>query len=149
MSVAERTGTCLCGAVRLTARGLVPEIGVCHCKRCQRWAGSALVVASVPPDGLTVEGREAVTVFVAPKAERAFCARCGSGLWFRYLDRADAPYDICVGVLDDTDGMTLTCEIYVDLRPGALTYEGDHQRETGAEREARRAREEARDDARG
>lgn len=143
MSSVERTGACLCGAVRLTMRGVAPEIGVCHCKRCQRWAGSALTVVSVPADGLMVEGREAVAVFTAEKAERAFCGRCGSVLWFRYTYRPDASYGVCVGVLDDTRGLPLTHEIYVDARPEGLTYAGDHRRETGVEREARRAREDA------
>jgi hypothetical protein len=143
MSEAARTGACLCGAVRLTARDLVPEVGACHCKRCQRWSGSALVVVSVPEGGLAVEGREAVAVFATAKAERAFCGRCGSALWFRYRDRPDAPYDVCVGVLDDADGLPLTHEIYVDAKPDGYAFAGEHRRETGAEREARRAREEA------
>ena len=142
MSRDERSGACLCGAVRLGLRGLEGELGACHCKRCQRWSGSALVVVSVPEDGLTVEGREAVTVFEAPKAERAFCARCGSALWFRYHDRPNAPYDVCVGVLDDAEGLPLTHEIYVDVKPDGYAFAGEHRRETGAEREARRAREE-------
>jgi hypothetical protein len=140
-----RTGACLCGAVRLTARGLSDGLGACHCKRCQRWSGSALVVVSVPEDGLTVEGRESVTVFESPKAERAFCARCGSALWFRYHDRPDAPYDVCVGGLDDANGLPLKIEIYVDLKPDGYAFAGGHRRETGAQREARRAAEEPRE----
>jgi hypothetical protein len=140
----ERAGACLCGAVRLTARSIADELGACHCKRCQRWSGSALVVVSVPEDGLTVEGREAVSVFASSKAERAFCALCGSALWFRYTDRADAAYDLCVRILDDTSRLRLTHEIHFDARPEGLAYVGAHRRETGAEREARRARQDAR-----
>lgn len=136
------TGHCLCGAVRLVAHGMERELGACHCKRCQRWSGSALVVASVPEDGLEVEGLQAVSIHVVPgRAERAFCRICGSSLWFRYLDRPHATYDVCVGLLDDTSGLPLTHEIYVDVKPDGYAFAGDHRRETGAEREARRARE--------
>lgn len=137
---AERTGACLCGAVRLRVRGLVPEIRVCHCKRCQRWTGSVLVDVEVPAGGLTVEGRDALAFFAAPLAERAFCARCGSSLWFRFTDRADAPYDLCAGILDDTSGLPLTREDYVDQGAG-LVIAGDHPRGTTAECEARRTSE--------
>lgn len=135
-------GRCLCGAVRLVAHGMDREIGACHCKRCQRWSGSALMAVSVPEGGLEVEGRDAVATYVAPgRAERAFCRTCGSALWFRYLDRPHAPYDICVGILDDPSGLPLTHEIYFDEKPDGYAFAGEHRRETGAEREARRARE--------
>ena len=136
-------GHCLCGAVRLVARDIERELGACHCKRCQRWSGSALVVASVPEDGLEVEGREAVAIYAAPgQAERAFCRTCGSALWFRHRDRPHAPYNVCVGLLDDASGMPLTHEIYVDVKPDGYAFAGEHRRETGAEREAREAQAE-------
>lgn len=137
-------GGCLCGAVRLVAHGMERELGACHCKRCQRWSGSALVVVSVPAEGLKVEGRDAVATYVVPgRSERGFCRTCGSSLWFRYLDRPDATYDICVGLLDDASGLPLTHEIYIDEKPDGYAFAGEHRRETGAEREARRMREES------
>jgi hypothetical protein len=32
-------GQCLCGAVTLTAKQVVPQFHVCHCSMCRRWNG--------------------------------------------------------------------------------------------------------------
>ncbi|MGK2287211.1 GFA family protein [Pedomonas sp. V897] len=77
-----RTGGCLCGAVRYVAPARPLATVVCHCRNCQKQAGSALsVVAVFPRTELRVEGQLTVyedrgtsgqTVF------RQFCGRCGS-----------------------------------------------------------------------
>jgi hypothetical protein len=77
-----RTGGCLCGAVRYQASWPPIATAVCHCKNCQKQAGSALsVIAVLPRDGLTIEGE--LTLF-EDKGEsgqpvwRRFCGKCGS-----------------------------------------------------------------------
>lgn len=77
-----RSGGCLCGQVRYTVPEQPLATVVCHCRNCQKQAGSALsTVAVFPRDGLTLEGSLTVyedrgtsgqTVF------RQFCPRCGS-----------------------------------------------------------------------
>jgi len=43
------TGSCLCGAIRYEIDNAPALTGVCHCKNCQRQAGSACsTLAGVP-----------------------------------------------------------------------------------------------------
>ena len=45
------TGGCLCGAVRLEARGKPLRVGVCHCLDCRKHHGSLFYAAAVFPEG--------------------------------------------------------------------------------------------------
>ena len=78
----SRQGGCLCGAVRYTAAWPPLATAVCHCKNCQKQAGSALsVVAVLPRDGLELAGE--LTVYEdrgssGQPVYRQFCGRCGS-----------------------------------------------------------------------
>ena len=51
------TGGCLCGAVRYAIAAEPLMQAVCHCKNCQKQAGSAWsMIAGVPEAALTVTG---------------------------------------------------------------------------------------------
>lgn len=79
---ARREGGCLCGAVRYSAPKEPLATVICHCRHCQKQAGSALSVVAVFPRGeLAVSGE--LTVFEdrgtsGQKVLRQFCGRCGS-----------------------------------------------------------------------
>lgn len=101
-----KTGGCLCGAVRyeITAEPVMQAI--CHCKNCQRQAGSALsVLIGVPRDAITIEGE---TTTYHDKGEsgmgvlRKFCPTCGSPL---FTDAESAPdlWFVKAGTFDETD----------------------------------------------
>ncbi len=76
-------GRCLCGAVGIdVGETASADVGVCHCGMCQRWSGGAFMVVTARPDAVTVQG-EVARFASSDFAERAFCPRCGSHLWFR------------------------------------------------------------------
>jgi len=116
--MAEKTGHCLCGAVSFRAMEMGKHFSTCHCKSCQRWVGSALKGISVKPDNLTIEGRENIGVYQSSEfAERAFCKKCGSAIWFRltagkYAGNISLP----VGLLDEPNGLTMTHEYFADCK---------------------------------
>jgi hypothetical protein len=77
-----RSGGCLCGAVRYETNWPPIATAVCHCKNCQKQAGSALsVIAVLRRDALKIDG--ALTLY-EDKGEsgfpvwRRFCGKCGS-----------------------------------------------------------------------
>lgn len=132
---AERTGQCLCGAVRVTVRDPGHELGACHCGMCRRWTGSAFVTLAVPEDRLQVEGAGNVRHYASSDwAERCFCGTCGSTLWYR-LTAAGMPRDfyMAAGLLDDLSGMHLAHEIFIDRKPGAFAFAGPTHQMTEAE----------------
>ena len=58
MTSEARTGGCLCGAVRFTARLTRSSFGVCRCQMCRRWTGSALMGITVPEAEVVWQGAE-------------------------------------------------------------------------------------------
>ena len=123
----DRSGRCLCGAVRLVARDVRDDFGACHCDMCRRWTGSALLGVTVPEGQVTWEGAEHIaTRQTSPWAERAWCRECGSGLWFRVTMKGDysGNYELPIGLFDDANGMHLANEIYIDHKPDSYAYAG-------------------------
>jgi hypothetical protein len=127
-----RTGGCHCGAVRFTAARVPAHVHACHCTICRRISGSATLSVNIPADAMAVQGAPAVYPS-SDWAERAFCARCGSGLWWRMQGDPTADYIIALGALDDPSGLTLDREIYIDRKPAGYAFAGDHPRLTEAE----------------
>src|ERR1700722_17909493 len=77
-----RTGGCLCGKVRYRAPATPLATVICHCRHCQRQAGSAFsVVAVFARSELKVEGELRVFEERGSSGQevfRQFCGSCGS-----------------------------------------------------------------------
>ncbi len=114
----DRTGQCLCGAVKFKAADMADTFSTCYCDACQRWAGGPYNGVSVPSENLKYEGRAHIGVIkITDFAERAFCKKCGSGIWWRltrgqYVGKISIP----VGLLDDRSGLALSDEMYSDYK---------------------------------
>lgn len=123
----EREGGCLCGAVRFKARLTGTNFGVCHCPTCRKWTGSALLGITVPEANVEWSGVEHIARRKSSdRAERAWCAECGSPLWFRLTD-ADpgaAALELPVGSFDDANGLTMTNENFIDAKPDSYGFGG-------------------------
>lgn len=132
-------GQCLCGSVTFEAREL-GNFGVCHCKQCQQWAGSALFGITVPEAAMKITaGEENVGTFRSSDwASRSFCTTCGSALWYRFDKGLDGKgnYEVPIGLLDDVSGVTLKREIFADEKPACWSLAGDHERLTAAQTRA-------------
>lgn len=67
------TGGCLCGDVRIEARGQPSRVGLCHCLDCRKHHGAVFAAYAIFPDAaVTVRGK------TRDFAGRFFCPRCGS-----------------------------------------------------------------------
>jgi len=92
-------GSCLCGAVRFTAENVAPDVHACHCSKCLRWNGGPALAVSV--GSVRFEGGDNIQRYESSAwAERGFCTKCGSNLFFR-LKEADH-YLISMGAFDDS-----------------------------------------------
>src|SRR6266536_3267667 len=76
------TGGCQCGAVRYALYTPPDRAGICHCRMCQKAVGG-------PP----------ATFRSSSAAERGFCARCGTPLYFAYVKRPGS-ISMTIGSLD-------------------------------------------------
>lgn len=102
------TGGCLCGKIRYTLNADPLLCVTCHCKNCQRQAGSALsIIIGVPEDSIEVEGE--VTTYndtgdSGATVRRQFCNTCGSPVFTRVETPAGMMF-IKAGTLDDTSSL--------------------------------------------
>ncbi|KUF10478.1 hypothetical protein AVJ23_11365 [Pseudoponticoccus marisrubri] len=117
----------MCGAVRFTARDVPATCGVCHCEMCRRWTGSALIEVSVPTENVTWEDETYLGRFASSHwAERGFCTRCGTGLFFRVTMEGEwfGSTELPIGVFDDPNGFEIAHQIFIDHKPDSFAYSG-------------------------
>ncbi len=118
----ERTGGCLCGAVRYTATLKGERIGACHCGMCRKWAGGPLIAAATT--AVRFEPSGSLKAYASSAwAERGFCGTCGSNLFYRLT--GDGRTHLAAGTLDDLSGLSLSYELFVDKRPDAYRFAGE------------------------
>ncbi|MBK1690235.1 GFA family protein [Rubrivivax gelatinosus] len=136
--LAALTGRCLCGAVTITVTGEHEEqVGACHCRMCQRWSGGLFLCFEAEASAVTVNG-EVTRYRSSSFAERAFCPRCGSHLWFGDLAQDGEPrgYELTPGLFDAARHWPLRSELYADRAMDSVRLAGEHRRQTQAEYEA-------------
>jgi hypothetical protein len=105
------TGSCLCGDVRITAKGAPYRVGICHCLDCRKHHGALFMATAIfPADSVAVEGE------TREYASRHFCPRCGSSLFGRSGDEIE----VHLGALDAPDQLKPTYELWTVRRESWL-----------------------------
>lgn len=131
IDVTEHTGRCLCGAVKLTAKIGHLSVGACHCSMCRKWGGGPLLAIDAVKE-IDFDGKDEITVFQSSQwAERGFCRRCGTHLFYRV--KQNNHYIIPVGVLDDQTPWTFDGQIFIDEKPAFYHFANATKQLTGAE----------------
>ena len=124
-------GHCLCGAVTVRATPKRRHVEACHCNMCRRWGGIAYLGVQCGTD-VQFDGEEAIVRYRSSEwAERGFCGRCGSNLFFKYLPNGN--YGLLAGLFDDLDGFGFSEEIFIDEKPDYYDFAGERERLTGPE----------------
>jgi hypothetical protein len=124
-------GGCLCGAVRYRTAAEPVLVGICHCRDCQKFTGSAFgFIVGLPRAALAISG--AVKRFTKPADSgrpivRQFCPECGSSI----AEESAARPDLLIingGTLDDPNSVTPATEIYCDRALSWVHLGGDMRR---------------------
>lgn len=132
----DRTGGCICGAVRFELTNDPQHTGACHCGMCRKFSGGVYLGVEVPKADMNITKDDGLQIYTSSGwAERAFCKTCGSALFYRIT--APGPMQgVChvgLGSLDDADGITLTEEIFIDRKPDGYAFKGETKQMTEAE----------------
>lgn len=99
-------GRCLCGAVVFEVTPPFREAIICHCGQCRRWAGHIWAASAVPPERFRLIKGDSLRWFrSSSKAERGFCATCGSSLFWRPSSGTHVSF--APGALDAPTGLSL------------------------------------------
>jgi hypothetical protein len=115
----ERTGGCLCGAVRFTLSTEPLATRICWCRDCQHLAANGTVNLMVAADGLTVTGALAEHTKTADSGNavtRQFCPTCGTHLFAKSSARPQFRV-LRVGNLDEPSSIQPTVNIWTDSAP--------------------------------
>ncbi|MCC2957740.1 GFA family protein [Massilia sp. IC2-477] len=109
--MADFTGGCLCGDVRLVATGRPYRVGLCHCLDCRKHHGALFYAAAIfPQDAVTVSGE------TRSYANRHFCPRCGSSVFAQSEDEIE----MHLGALDAPDQLVPSYENWTVRRESWL-----------------------------
>ena len=132
----QKSGRCMCGAVRFTATGALDAYRACACDMCRRLTGSKFYSVWVRRSSVEIEGADHIRTHQSSDwAERGFCGTCGSVLWYGPTDGRDA-MGLSLGLFDDTDAMTFVEHFYADKDICATVARTAETQMTGAETEA-------------
>ena len=106
------SGSCLCGAVRYAVDGALRDVSYCHCSQCRRTSGHFVAASACDKADLRLLNDAGLRWYrSSPLAERGFCARCGSSLFWRPDN--EAHISIMAGTLDVPTGLAAYEHIYV------------------------------------
>ena len=112
-------GGCLCGAVRYEVTGPFLRAGHCHCSRCRKHSGAAVLTQGRVrrEDFRLLSGEESLRVYHPAEgaAVKAFCIRCGSSL-FGGTWPEGPEVSIRLGSVDGDPGIRPQVHTFVDSR---------------------------------
>lgn len=127
----EKSGKCLCGAVRITAKNVGKSVGACHCHMCRTWGGGPLMAIDCGSD-VIIDGAENVSVYDSSAwAERGFCRQCGSHLFYRIKESGE--HIIPVGIFGSDEGFVFDNQVFIDEKPSFYSFSNKTHDMTGAE----------------
>ena len=125
------SGGCLCGAVRFAATPKNGEFGACHCSMCRRWAAGPFFAMECE-GAVNVANPSELGVYRSSQwAERCFCKRCGTVLFYRLVDKGF--YAVSAEAFDDRTGFAFTSQIFIDEKPSYYEFANKTHNMTGAE----------------
>lgn len=122
--MAKIEGGCLCGAVRYSSDDDALTTSLCHCKHCQKQAGTAFsVVIAVFRFGLDIQGELTTYEDVGDSGQpvlRQFCGKCGSPVISDVVAVPDVLF-IKAGTLDDTSWIKPDAHIWSEHKQDWLS----------------------------
>lgn len=112
----SQEGGCLCGRVRFRVTAEPVDSGYCHCRMCQRNSGAPVVAwVTFPSRGFSWIAGQAHSYASSARAQRQFCADCGSYMVFR---SDDFPQEVSINTasFDDPNAFPPRLHIFTASR---------------------------------
>ena len=124
-------GSCLCGAVSISATSMSNFVGACHCNMCRKWGGGAFLAAECGAD-VSFEGEDSIGVYQSSEwAERGFCQKCGTHLFYKL--KQNNQYYMPVGLFDNHEGLIFDHQVFIDEKPEYYSFANETKNLTGAD----------------
>ena len=131
MSETEKTGRCLCGAIRFAYDGPENWRAHCHCESCRRQTASPFTTFMGVPDGhWRWTGADPAVYVSSPGVRRSFCATCGSPVAFQ-AEAFPGEIHFYASLLDDHTDFRPQAHVHWDERVAWVTPADDLRRKEG------------------
>jgi hypothetical protein len=125
----ERSGSCLCGSVKVSAKPATNRVGVCHCGMCRKRVGGPFFALDCGSE-VKFSGEENISVYGSSEwAERGFCKKCGSNLFYRL--KQNQQYIMSAGLFEGI--FEFDHQIFIDEKPSYYEFSNKTHNMTGAE----------------
>jgi hypothetical protein len=129
-STPRATGRCHCGAIRFEITGPLRDVLICHCGDCRRIHGHLAAHSAVKRSDLKLLSERSLKWYPSSeKARRAFCAECGSGIFYDLAGRDIV--SICAGTLDPPTRLRTVMHLFVDSAADYETGDAEAPRRAG------------------
>jgi hypothetical protein len=127
----EGKGSCLCGSIQITAPAMNRKVLACHCDMCRKWTGGPLLSVTCGTD-VKFTGEEHIEVYNSSDwAERGFCKKCGSGLFYRL--KKSQEYYMPIGLFDNCENITFEMQYFIDQKPEYYSFSNETKNMTTEE----------------
>lgn len=110
----EHTGSCLCGGVKYQVSGPLRPVVACHCTQCRKTSGHYVAATQCQASDLTIEDETLVWFRSSDTAERGFCGRCGSNLFWRRFGNPHV--SIFAGTINGETGLRMESQIHTESK---------------------------------
>lgn len=109
-------GSCLCQGVTYELTGERRPSVACHCIQCRKTSGHYVSATQVGLDDLTITRDDTLVWYrSSPEAERGFCNRCGSSLFWR-CESDNGATSVMSGTLDGDTGLDTGKHIFTAFK---------------------------------
>lgn len=113
-------GHCLCGSVELATSSMSPSLGACHCSMCRKWSGGPLLAVDCKAD-IVISGQEHIATFASSEwAERSFCSKCGTHLFYRL--KQNNQHFVPVGLFALDAELNFDHQVFIDEKPAYYDF---------------------------
>jgi hypothetical protein len=107
-------GSCMCGAVHYRVNGPLRPIIACHCIQCRKSSGHYVAATACPTEDLHIDGDTLQWYASSSEAERGFCRRCGSNLFWRRIGANST--SIWAGSIDGPTGLQIAQQMFASSK---------------------------------
>lgn len=131
MTQTTLSGHCLCNAVSVTATLASSTFDACHCSMCRRWGGGPAFTID-PGKTVAFSGEENIVKYSSSAwAERGFCGRCGTHLFYRL--KASDFCNVSLGLFDGAEALAFQSQIFIDAKPSHYAFANETELLTEAQ----------------
>ena len=82
----NKLASCLCGSIKLKAKGKLRYVINCHCSQCMKTHGNYASYTAILEKNIKFISKNNLKWFLSSKkAKRGFCSKCGASIFYKKL----------------------------------------------------------------